>query len=65
MKKSFCEKVTNTKVQLNHFKHNHNNRGELNQCNVCTKPFQTQKGLVLHMKSVHGGKNYKCESCEK
>ena len=42
---------------------NHNNSGELHQCNVCTKSFQTQNTLVLHIKSVHGGKHYKCKSC--
>ena len=42
-----CEIVTNSKVKSrNHFKHNHNNRGELHQCNVCKKSFQTKYALV-------------------
>ena len=47
-----------------HFSNVHDNKGKI--CNICTKKFQTQMKLNIHVKKVHGGhKNYKCESCGK
>ena len=46
--------------------HNNNAEGKLLPCNICTKSFQTQMNLNIHIKTVHGDqKHYKCESCNK
>ena len=62
-----CEKVFSTIVKLKkHYNNNHKNSDNtLPQCNICFKSFQAVKISKLHMKSVHGGKRYKCKSCSK
>ena len=51
-----CEKVYTTKNILgNHYNYHLNNSGNVHNCNVCTKSFQS-KTLLMHIKSVRSWK---------
>ena len=64
MKCEICEKVFSSKNSLtNYYNIHHNSSGKEYRCNVCTKRFQTQRDLTIHVKTVHGGKKHNCLKC--
>ena len=34
------------------------------RCDLCSKEFQTNKGLIYHAKIIHEGKRHECDICK-